>query len=134
VVVLDASALLAFLLDEPGADVVEHAILGGAAISTVNMAEVLTRQADGAVDAGGDLGFNLGFTIPDTLTVEPFTIEDATMSARLRAGTKRQGLSLGDRACLALGRRLGLPVLTADRAWRELPDSVIADGDLVMIR
>ncbi len=125
-VVLDASALLAFLLDEPGADVVEHAILEGAAISTVNMAEVLTCQAD--------LGGEPGFTIPDTLTVEPFTVDDAIVSARLRTRTKELGLSLGDRACLALRHRLELPVLSGDRAWRDLPDSVIGDGYLVMIR
>ena len=125
-VVLDASALLAFLLDEPGADVVEQAILEGAAISTVNLAEVLTRQAD--------LGGEPGFTIPDTLTVEPFTVDDAIVSARLRTRTKALGLSLGDRACLALRHRLELPVLSGDRAWRDLPDSVIGDGYLVMIR
>jgi PIN domain nuclease of toxin-antitoxin system len=51
------------------------------------------------------------------ITVEPFTLPDAIDTARLRALTREHGLSLADRACLALGRRLGLPVLTADRAW-----------------
>jgi ribonuclease VapC len=54
------------------------------------------------------------------LTVHAFTLEDADVAADLRLLTRQAGLSFGDRACLALGRRLGLPVLTADRAWATL--------------
>lgn len=58
------------------------------------------------------------------LIVEPFTLGDAVVSGQLRGLTKRHGLSLGDRACLRLGRRLGLEVLTADRAWADIADAI----------
>ena len=77
VAVLDASALLALVQDEPGADRVQ-----------------------------------------DALAVMPFDATQARDVARLRQPTRHLKLSLGDRACLALGRTLGLPVLTTDRAWR----------------
>jgi ribonuclease VapC len=119
--VLDASALLAYLRDEPGADVVADAIAGGAAISTVNLAEVLGRAADRDVDPArlaaqmADRGLLGG-----AISVEAFTDADAIEVARLRPETRAQGLSLGDRACVALARRLGLPALTADTAWSRL--------------
>lgn len=119
--VLDASALLAYLRDEPGADVVADAIAGGASLSTVNLAEVLSRVAahgrDPArlVEQMTDRGLLSG-----AITVEPFTTDDATEVAFLRAPTKAAGLSLADRACLALARRLEIPALTADGAWATL--------------
>jgi ribonuclease VapC len=58
------------------------------------------------------------------LIVEPFTLGDAVVSGQLRAVTKRRGLSLGDRACLGLGKRLDLHVLTADRAWASIADAM----------
>jgi ribonuclease VapC len=119
--VLDASALLAYLRDERGADPVADAIAEGATVSTVNLAEVLSRVAD----RGGD-----PLAVLDELTrtglldgaiaVEPFTAVDAGEAARLRPVTRDIGLSLGDRACLALARRLGAPVLTADAAWSQI--------------
>src|SRR5271156_132650 len=96
--VLDASALLAYLRNEPGADVVADAIAGGAAISTVNLAEVLGRATDRGSDpsklAGqmADRGLLGG-----AISVESFTDEDAIEVARLRPETRGQGLSLGDR-------------------------------------
>jgi ribonuclease VapC len=119
--VLDASALLAYLHDEPGAEIVADAIAGGAAISTVNLAEVLGRATDSDNDparlAGqmADRGLLGG-----AISVEPFTDSDAIETARLRPETRAQGLSLGDRACIALARRLCLPALTADTAWSRL--------------
>lgn len=119
--VLDASALLAYLRDEPGADVVAEVIAEGAAISTVNLAEVL-----GAVAARGSHPAELveelerRGLIDGALAVEPFTTADAIEVARLRPLTRAAGLSLGDRSCLALARRLGAVAITADRAWAGL--------------
>ncbi len=120
-VVLDASALLAYLNEEPGAEVVEDALARAACIGAANWAEVLSKVVENGVDvdafvreieARGILG--------QTLEVVPLLQEDGAAIARLRPLTKAAGLSLGDRACLALGLRLGLPVLTADREWRSL--------------
>jgi PIN domain nuclease of toxin-antitoxin system len=117
--VLDASALLAYLRDEPGTDVVAEAIADGAVISTVNLAEVFSRAADrGADPAKLAATLTQGGLLGGAITVEPFTTADAIDAARLRPLTRNAGLSLGDRACLALVRRLGNPALTADTAWQ----------------
>lgn len=120
-VVLDASALLVYLQGEPGAPRVSDALLAGAAISTVNWSEVLARvaEAGGDPDALADRLLREGL-LPDALAIHAFDEADAREAARLRAGTRSAGLSLGDRACLALARRLARPALTADRAWRRL--------------
>jgi ribonuclease VapC len=117
--VLDASALLAYLREEPGADVVAEAIAGGVVISTVNLAEVFSRSADrGADPAKLAAKLTQNGLLDGAITVEPFTATDAIDVAHLRPLTRDAGLSLGDRACLALARRLGAPVLTADTAWQ----------------
>jgi ribonuclease VapC len=117
--VLDASALLAYLREEPGADVVAEAIADGAVISTVNLAEVFSRSADrGADPAKLSARLTQSGLLDGAITVEPFTATDAIDVAHLRPLTRDAGLSLGDRACLALARRLGAPVLTADTAWQ----------------
>ena len=123
--VLDASALLAHLRDEPGADVVAEAIASGAVISTVNLAEVFSRVAD----RGGDpakLAAELTQSglLDGAITVEPFTVADAIETGRLRPLTRDAGLSLGDRACLALARRLDAPALTADTDWQGVAHGV----------
>lgn len=119
--VLDSSALLAYLRREPGCDAVIEALLAGAAISAVNWAETLSKLADlgrdphqtaAALEAAGLLG--------QSLQILDFTDALARETAALRTATRGAGLSIGDRACLALGRTLKLPVLTADRLWREL--------------
>jgi ribonuclease VapC len=116
--VLDASALLAYLGNETGADLVADAIAGGASISTVNLAEALstlaTRDRDPA-DVVSELT-ERGL-LGGAITVEPFTTADAIEAARLRPLTRAAGLSLADRACLAVARRLAAAVLTADQAW-----------------
>lgn len=119
--VLDASALLAYLGNEPGADVVADAIADGVSISAVNLAEALstlaTRDKD-PTDVVSELsGRGL---LGGAITVEPFTTADATEAARLRPLTRAAGLSLADRACLALARRLATAALTADQAWSGL--------------
>ena len=126
-VVLDASAVLAVILEEPGADVVVEALRSGAAMSTVNVAEVAARlHQDGWSDAEVALVF-------DSLGIEalPFDPESALLSGRLRTATREFGLGLGDRACLASARVEGCPVLTSDRSWRELD---VADVDIRCIR
>ncbi len=119
--VLDASALLAYLGDETGAEVVADAIAGGATISTVNLAEALSTLASRGVSpekVSVDL-VDSGL-LGGAITVEPFTAADAVETARLRPLTRSAGLSLGDRGCLALAHRLSAPVLTADEAWSGL--------------
>ena len=126
-IVLDASAVLAVILEEPGADVVVEALRSGAAMSTVNVAEVAARlHQDGWSTSEVALVFgSLG------IEVLPFDPESALLSGRLRAATRKFGLGLGDRACLASGLVEGCPVLTSDRSWRDLD---IADVDIRCIR
>jgi PIN domain nuclease of toxin-antitoxin system len=110
--VLDASALLALLLAEPGADRV-GAALADTAMSTVNLAEVIGHFArNGAKEANIRL-------VLDPLPIErvAFDSELAYAAGLLLPATKSGGLSFGDRACLALARRLGVKALTADRTW-----------------
>jgi PIN domain nuclease of toxin-antitoxin system len=119
--VLDASALLALLKGEPGAERVAEALEQGAYLSAVNLAEVLSRLADWGEDpAEAQARMAQVGLLGAAVEVLPFTGEDALEVARLRALTRAYGLSFGDRACLALARRLGLPALTAERAWAEL--------------
>ncbi|HET7044622.1 MAG TPA: type II toxin-antitoxin system VapC family toxin [Gaiellaceae bacterium] len=113
--VLDASALLALLHAEPGAPVVEDAV-ERAVISAVNWSEVQQRRVAHGVDGTGLRADVEGLGV----AIEPFTAEDAEQAAELWAPTRSLGLSLADRACLALALRLGRPALTADRAWLEL--------------
>lgn len=119
--VLDASAFLAYLRDEPGADDVADAIAEGAAISTANLAEVLSRAADRGADPQR-LARQLTERglLDGAIAVEPLVAADTVEIARLRPLTRKQGLSLGDRACLALAKRLDLPAVTADTAWSKL--------------
>ena len=119
VCVLDASALLALLHSEPGAEIVEE-VVEGAAISTVNWAEVYQRWLAHEVDVT-DLRPDLEAL---GIQIVPFIVEDAEQAVELWRLTRHQGLSLGDRACLGLARRLGLPALTADRAWLDVNSGV----------
>lgn len=119
--VLDTSALLAYLHGEPGADRVGEILEQTSVMSAVNWAETLSwfvaRDQDPVtiiqtLEARGLLG--------GLLEILPMTEDDALNIAKLRPLTKAYGLSLGDRACLGLGLRLGIPVLTTDRVWAEL--------------
>jgi ribonuclease VapC len=113
--VLDASALLALLQDEPGAEVVEP-VLESAVISAVNWSEVLQKSLDRGVEVV-DLGDELGAL---GLTIAPFTAGDAEATASLRRPTAHLGLSLADRACLALAGRLRTDAFTTDQTWSEV--------------
>ena len=111
-IVLDASALLALLREEPGADAVER-VLDGSMMSCVNLSEVLQKAEQHAVDVEG-LEYDL-----EALGVQfaPFDVPAARSSAELwRSG---RGLSLGDRACLALAASIDGVALTADQRWTD---------------
>lgn len=113
--VLDASALLALLQGEPGGEVVEE-LLETATISSVNWSEVVQKALDRQAEIAGlrEELEALG------LEILPFTSSLAEATAHLRSGTRHAGLSLADRACLALAGTLGLPAITTDRIWLDL--------------
>ena len=123
-VVLDASAVVALLSDEPGAERVEAA-LAGSVLSTVNWSEV----AQAVLRDGGDPQADLVELRASGVRLEPLDDAVALEAARLHASTRTAGLSLGDRCCLALAAALGRPALTADRAWADL--SVGADVEVL---
>jgi len=121
--VLDASALLAYLHDEAGAEAVADAIARSAAISAANWAETLSKLAEHGVDSGRLAGeLEEQGLLHGLLEVVPLTAADAVAIAELRPRTRDLGWSLGDRACLALALRLDRPVLTADRSWARLDE------------
>jgi PIN domain nuclease of toxin-antitoxin system len=126
--VLDASALLAFVNDETGADRVAELLEQPAAMSAMNYAETLARLADDG-EAPAEIAARLEHDglVGGILRVEPATADDAPVIAELRRSTRHLGLSLADRACLALGLRLGVPVVTADCAWADLDVGVAID-------
>ena len=116
--VLDSSAIMAFLLGEEGSDVVEEALLAGACCSAASWSEV----AQVVRSHGRDWDMVRALLQSYELQVEPVTVEDAELAARLwRTGA---GLSLTDRLSLALARRLSAPVLTADPRWGSVPPAV----------
>ena len=108
--VLDSSALLALLWNEPGADHVSAA-LPGALLSSINLAEVMTKLCERGLNVaeGRELVESLGVVVVD------FDADQAEAVAALREFTRSLGLSLGDRACLALARWRNCAALTADR-------------------
>lgn len=119
--VLDASAFLAYLQAESGASLVRQALSRGCAISAVNWAEVLSKVAELGKPADELVAeLEKRHLLGTSLRIVPFDGTDAITVGDLRPITQPLGLSLGDRACLALGKRLGSPVLTADRAWSQL--------------
>ncbi len=114
-VVLDASALLAYLKDEPGGNMVET-LLAESVISSVNWAEVIQKAIAVGVVVEGMLEDLQALG----LVIEPFMPEDGEVAGRLWTQTRQYGLSLGDRACLSLGLRLKVVVWTSDQAWLSL--------------
>jgi ribonuclease VapC len=113
--VLDASAVLADLFDEPGADQV-RATLHGAFVSSVNYAEVISKL----IDKGFDPAEARQHVDDLPCVVVPVDAACAAEAGMLRQATRSAGLSLGDRICLALASQMGLPALTAERAWKRL--------------
>jgi len=109
--VFDGSALLAFLLDERGADTVESALDEGGVRAAANWSEVVQKS----LVAGRDWPTARTLLLSYSMRVESVTAEDGEVAASLLA--ERPYLSLGDRLCLALGERLDAIVLTTDAAW-----------------
>ena len=124
-IVVDSSAVVAALLEEPGGEEMARRD-GPFLISTVNLCEVLERLAVGSAAEAPTLAMleDLGLVLVE------FTPDLAAIAARLKASTRSVGLSLGDRACLALALRERTPVLTGDRAWSKVDVGV----EIVMIR
>lgn len=114
-IVFDSSAILALLNEEAGKEVVSEN-LDRAVVSTVNIVEVATVLIRKGLNSGEI--FNL---LKETfLHIEDFDLEQSVIAASIDEVTKHQGLSLGDRACLALAKSKNLPVLTADKVWKGL--------------
>lgn len=113
--VLDSSAVIALLLREMGAEFVEENI-EGALISAVNLAEVMSKLIDQKL-AMTDIERVIGSL---NLNIVAFDYPQAKTCAELRSVTRHKGLSLGDRACLTIGKLEGAKVLTADKVWAEL--------------
>ena len=113
--VLDSSAVLALIDEEPGADTVRSVLLDSA-ISTVNLAEVYTKLDE----RGGDGRSAVAAILNSLAGVEQFTEEHARIAGRLRQPTRHLGLSLGDRACIAVAIALGAEIYTADSIWSQL--------------
>ena len=114
-VVLDASALLAVIEDEPGAETVEDT-LADSAISAVNFSEVVAKLVDRGFGNEAVVARMNAFS----LAVHAFDAVQAWRAGLLRRETRARGLSLGDRACLALAEALEAPAMTMDRSWAAL--------------
>lgn len=125
-IVLDASALLALLLGEPGADQVQP-VLAEAAMSVVNLAEVVGHYARHGAERSQIL------EVLTPLPIEPVAMDAALAydAGLLLPATRAAGLSLGDRTCLALARRLGVPALTAERRWVDVADAAKVEVRLI---
>ena len=113
--VWDASALLALINEESGCDKLEQ-YLPGACMSSVNLSEVVSVLLTMSMNPL-EIGSLMSNLIPNLI---PFDEHHAYRAASLRSKTKNKGLSLGDRACLALGETKKIPVITADKVWKEL--------------
>ena len=124
-IIADASAILALLKGEP-IDRLDPRRLFRAIISAVNFSEVIERLCSGGLDTSeaDEAVAELNLQVAD------FSESQARTAAHLRSRTRHAGLSLGDRACLALGQELGCAVATADRAWANLDIGV----EVILIR
>ena len=117
--VLDSSAILAFMWQEKGHEVVATYLADGC-VSTVNLAEVYAKCQERGVDMDTARALLASFQ----LTIVNYDEQQAFITGGLRAQTVRAGLSMGDRACLSLAMVRGAVAVTADGAWRSLALSV----------
>jgi len=119
--VLDASAVLAYLQDESGSEKVEVVLSEGSGImSAVNYAEVVGKLLETGLP---ESSVNVVMENLD-LHIEPLDDKQAWITGRLRLSTRQLGLSLGDRACLALAHIMKLPIITADKQWDKLKTDI----------
>jgi ribonuclease VapC len=126
--ILDGSAILAYLNDEPGAERVANA-MGAAVASAVNISEVAAKFAEKGVPPDRiDMILSL---VPD---IRPLTRERALAAAALRPATRHLGLSLGDRACIALAIEPGGVALTADKAWADINPAILGPASIALVR
>jgi ribonuclease VapC len=112
--VLDSSAVIALLGRERGAEAID-AVLQESVISTVNLAEVISKLQE---RGGSDEEIHASLADLD-LKVVSFDTEQANMTGKMRNVTRTRGLSLGDRACLALAASRGATAVTTDKAWKD---------------
>lgn len=125
-VILDASALLALIQEETGAEIIKP-LLKFSVISVVNVTETLSVLQ--RTNISPEEGLTL---ITDIITtIVPFDLEQAEQVAKLHPLVQPQGLSLADRACIALGIKLQIPIYTADRIWSDLQ---IDNANIKLIR
>jgi len=113
-VVLDASALLALIKNEQGAEIVEE-LLGNIVMSSVNVSEVASILLDSKMSVTEAREA----IEPFIDSIVPFDLEQSINCASLGKISKHLGLSLGDKACITLGIKLGVPIYTADKIWQE---------------
>lgn len=124
VTVLDASAIIAFLQGEPGDEVVRQALhAGDCVVSAANQTEVIAKALDRGVDPDAIkiILAELAYTVID------IKADDGAQAGWMRSETRKIGLSLGDRLCLAVAQRLKAPVLTADRPWLSMAQALGVD-------
>lgn len=119
---LDASAVLALLLREPGADRVA-ALLPDAVMSSVSLAEVVGKLAEHGMPAVAIQAAIDG----SNLSIRDFDAAGAVAAGLLRPATRSLGLSLGDRACLALAGQLGYPAVTAELLWSKVALEIVVE-------
>lgn len=120
--VLDASAGLALLFAEPGAERVADRVAEGAVMASVNLTEIGTVLIRRGLDWRKIL-----LEIRGQVDIEPVSVADALAATQFYPAGERAGLSLGDRHCLALASRLRLPAITTEQAWRDLDLGVEID-------
>lgn len=126
--ILDASAVLVYLRNEPGSEKVAEYLVKGSLISAVNWCEVLTKLSDlGLNPENVESELQQAGILGQALEVVPFSQSDAVAAAILRPLSRPKGLSLGDRACLGLGILHKLTVVTADRHWKDIAVATTVD-------
>ena len=126
-IILDASALLSLLKEEPGG-VRVASVIASARMSAVNFAEVISHFVHNGMPAAQV--YEMLRPLP--IVIAPADADLARRAGRLRSVTAHAGLSLGDRFCLALAVRDGLPAWTADKQWQRIADKI--DGEIITIR
>ena len=128
VCVVDTSALVAYLLDEPGADVVGEWLDRGAAVSALNLQELVSKivRDGGTVEVAAATLEDLALDAEHDLTSDLALVAGAMITH-----TRPHGLSHGDRACLALARHLDIPAVTGDRDWSKIADAIGVQVELI---